>query len=689
MEQYSICNNYLEIIAGTSNRISPAYMEAASNVDKDTKTGLTYLKNFITDIEKIASKDVVKDERISKSRGNIRNFSAYENIKSALSFLKKNLGTLESVKECDKVFESLERYQSLYTDAYDKNVRLVVLEYENSVYLLVTSLSMIMANNMDVVSNGTEIRIQKKSATTFGIIPKTLKDLAKQLTDSKHRDYLEELINAVNNKEISVNEYTSFTEASIGDTIELISALFNSTGKIVKAGANIFKSIKNTMFGIIPLIRSIIYLRYKKKADTILSLEQQVEFIQRNIEQLENMKNMDPKKKEIIIKKQQAVCEQYRKKAEKLRAELCETEKAAATEIKKENPKISSKHEDDDFVLESSVFGYVTEGKKPSKFHFRNKANRSKGDIEDIRRSVVIEHNFVSKNATSKKSEFSQKEIEEKCKRAMQKMFDDTAVKSIRLTPGSKHDQDDPKKRKVTKIGGIPYWPKDKEWPMYGKDKPMICLAQLNLSELPKLEGYPSTGLLQFFIYSDECWQDEENCMVIHHTETDATDLLDIPPRSTIGLKDTNNKYDEDDYAPIQGVYYPTASVQKIGIQSSTEYTIDGKCDKLSYSDLLCKYLNAEFGTDWKTWSQIPNEVDKVAWKIYCELNESYGTRLGGYPSFTQFDPRDKKHSILLLQLDSEAGMMWGDCGIANFFISKEDLARNRFDHVMFTWDCC
>ena len=64
---------------------------------------------------------------------------------------------------------------------------------------------------------------------------------------------------------------------------------------------------------------------------------------------------MDPAKKAAIIKKQQAVCEQYMKKAEKLRAELCEAEKAASTAINKSNPdmKKTNNNADDDFVLEA------------------------------------------------------------------------------------------------------------------------------------------------------------------------------------------------------------------------------------------------------------------------------------------------------------------------------------------------
>ena len=173
--EYSINTNYLEIIAGTSNKYNPMYEEAATNIDKNTDKGVKYLKNFLQSIENISEKDSVKDERISKSKGNIRNFDGYKNITSALDFLNKNLSGVPGVKDCSDMHDLLIKYQPQYTEAYDKKNKLTMYEYESALFMLVTNLSMILANNMNVVSNGTEIRIQKKSNETFGIIPKTMK----------------------------------------------------------------------------------------------------------------------------------------------------------------------------------------------------------------------------------------------------------------------------------------------------------------------------------------------------------------------------------------------------------------------------------------------------------------------------------------------------------------------------------
>lgn len=82
---------------------------------------------------------------------------------------------------------------------------------------------------------------------------------------------------------------------------------------------------------------------------------------------------------------------------------------------------------------------------------------------------------------------------------------------------------------------------------------------------------------------------------------------------------------------------------------------------------------------------------------MYDILEKSHHTTFGGgWAYFTQGDPRDDDApKELLLQLDtymdsdSPVQLMWGDCGVGNFFISKEDLARLDFNRVLYTWDCC
>lgn len=352
MNEYNICTNFLEIVAGTNNTITKEYREAAKNVNETNTKAMGYIKNFITSIESLASKDVVKDQRISGTKGNITSFAGYDNIKTAMEFLSKNLGKIDIVKNLDTIYESLKKYQPQYTEAYDKNIRLIVLEYESALYLLVTGLAMTMAEQIDIVQNGVQIKIQKKLTSKNGPTVKSINEFAKQLSDKNHKEYLEELLKEREQLPVKddITESVTMMESVISDTTELIDSIINNIGRITAAGRRVVHAIKNSIFGIIPLIRTVLYLRYKKKADTILALDQQVAFINMNIEQLQNMSKMDPKKKAEIVQRQKAIAEGYKKKAAKLRAELIEGERDAANAIKKEDPEI--KKVDDDFILE-------------------------------------------------------------------------------------------------------------------------------------------------------------------------------------------------------------------------------------------------------------------------------------------------------------------------------------------------
>lgn len=355
MNEYDICTDMVGIIAGTSETYSTAYIEASKSVSNDSSKSLKYLKNFITSIESLQSKDVVKDQRISASKGDITAFQGYDNIQKSIEFVNKYASGAKDIKHINGIVKSLNDYKTLYVDGYTHNISLLKSEYECGVYLVVTGLVYTMCSNTDVVTKNDSLAIVKKSGTTGGTISKMLKEFDSQLSNKNHREYLEQMIKLKMDNGVSthISESTSFLEASVEDTIKLVSDIWNNVTNIGKFGWRAVNAVKNSIFGIVPLIRSVMYLRYKRKADMIRELDTNVAFIQQNIERLEKRTNISEAKKRSIIKKQQAIAEQYQKKAEKLRAQLIETEKDVTAEIKKEDPKMSTSPSDDgDFVLE-------------------------------------------------------------------------------------------------------------------------------------------------------------------------------------------------------------------------------------------------------------------------------------------------------------------------------------------------
>ena len=345
---YTVNHDPIALLSGTDNVYHKIYTEAAEITKEDTPAAMKYIKKFIDTIEKI-SKDKAYDKRISDSKGNITKFIGYENIKDAILFLNSNLGKINIVKNLKTLDNKLHEYQDYYISGYDKQISIIKLEYESALFLLVSGLSFTIANFINIEQNGKEIKIKQKSGKESGLLFKSINDLVKQMDGKNHKDYLAALVKAKENK--SMNE-SVFTEAEGGDLWMIIKDLTKVGPKLIKTGIKIFNLLKNNLFGIIPLIRTIIYLHYKKKADTINALEEQVFFVTKNIEQLKKIP-MNSDKKETIIKKQEAYIRAYQNKAEKLRAQLVETEKDAAVALNrdKDDLKKDSPSTNDDFEI--------------------------------------------------------------------------------------------------------------------------------------------------------------------------------------------------------------------------------------------------------------------------------------------------------------------------------------------------
>ena len=193
---------------------------------------------------------------------------------------------------------------------------------------------------------------------------------------------------------------------------------------------------------------------------------------------------------------------------------------------------------------------------------------------------------------------------------------------------------------------------------------PLRFLAQVNFSEMPPLEGFPTKGILQFYIAGEnvhglnfENPEEQKGFRVIYHEVVveDESALLAV--------------------LPTDGVEYPD------------RFPVDSEL-KLNFE----KSSMPMGGGDYRLDRAPEDDLDKV----YDQLDMG-GHRIGGYPFFTQLDPREyhqelKENSILLFQLDSEETddykIMWGDSGVCNFFIRPENLAKRDFSRVLYHWDC-
>jgi len=241
----------------------------------------------------------------------------------------------------------------------------------------------------------------------------------------------------------------------------------------------------------------------------------------------------------------------------------------------------------------------------------------------------------------------------------------------IRINPIPVEDDLSPT---TSKLMGIPYIPSLEDYPMGQDDRPMMFMAQINFDELTAqglhLPDYPTTGLLQFFCQADDLWGLNEDIKVVYHQDLSKPSLINDDIGEVL------------DYtpSPIEGVHRLEFSLQK-------EYC--GFADEAGH---------AQFYQAQPEWQAL-NKEEQDEFIEYLQENDEAkmnngGSKLGGFAFFTQEDPRYQNNYDLklLVQIDSEnettSQICWGDNGVGNWFISREDLKNLNFNNVLFSWDC-
>lgn len=231
----------------------------------------------------------------------------------------------------------------------------------------------------------------------------------------------------------------------------------------------------------------------------------------------------------------------------------------------------------------------------------------------------------------------------------------------------------------VSKYLGTPYLPKGRSLPTDDNGDPLAFLAQLNFAEIPALAGYPSSGLVQFFIAGNDFYG-------LEFTEP-------YDPIEQFRLQQRQQRF--------RVLYYPEVdrdaqSAQITPPDEELMLPVNSPC-KLAFSlaeevvpitDYLFERLLGE-----RLFERCGGEPDEL-FDLYNETFSSDGNKIGGYASFSQEDIREiapaGEEWLLLLQIDEaeHAEIMWGDAGVGNFFIERRDLERRDFSRVLFNWDC-
>ncbi|MBO5033493.1 MAG: DUF1963 domain-containing protein [Lachnospiraceae bacterium] len=259
-------------------------------------------------------------------------------------------------------------------------------------------------------------------------------------------------------------------------------------------------------------------------------------------------------------------------------------------------------------------------------------------------------------------------------------------------------------------LGGIPYLPHNQKYPM-GADGQMLWLcAQINFSQMPRMDEFPDEGILQIFLsefnydggfglYSEEDSTIQRQWRLLYYPSVDENVTEEeCREKMPCSWEDGAKSWRTPD-KPLKMMFLPIGQ-EKINhndfrfdsfFASALTYCLPGANPK--------EYMPYGLRDDTSDERELLNKIRKQI--------EIGGCKIGGYPRYTQDDPRLyseecgkplEEWDTLLFQLDDDtftfpAGDVGGmdfnlNGGTLNFLIRKEDLKNRDFSQVLAQWAC-
>ena len=245
-------------------------------------------------------------------------------------------------------------------------------------------------------------------------------------------------------------------------------------------------------------------------------------------------------------------------------------------------------------------------------------------------------------------------------------------------------------------VAGWFYLPKTSTIPTTSKGEQLMYLAQINCEELPENSIYPSKGIMQFWIFGGD-----------YNLGNDYTKPTSDSKKRVIYYPEVEEHFTE---AELAEMYKPEEDKKEgelitpindgapfaMSFEKASQWPLpnDFRFEEI-FNEKLNEYIEETKAEEGFESYDIGEEE---SYDIIEELDIPNHTQIGGYGHFTQEDPRMyddfEDYTELLFQLDSEFGtddyyILWGDCGVGNFFATKEQLRNLDFAECLYSWDCC
>jgi len=221
-----------------------------------------------------------------------------------------------------------------------------------------------------------------------------------------------------------------------------------------------------------------------------------------------------------------------------------------------------------------------------------------------------------------------------------------------------------------SKFAGEPYLPYYQTLPKDITGESMRLLAQINFAEVPQIQGFPTQGILQFFISSN--------------------------------IFANAAYYKEDIFQQFYKVrFYPT--VESNITMTTHHHQSHSSNNWFPINEELALQFHSTLEPvsvlDYRAVHHLPSLIATLNYdvnlhEIYLQHFLGAGAKIGGYAYFLDEDIRHtsqllQRYDVLLLQIDSndEFGIMWADSGVGKFFINREKLLQQDFSDILFQWE--
>ncbi|WP_028402657.1 YwqG family protein [Ectobacillus panaciterrae] len=209
-----------------------------------------------------------------------------------------------------------------------------------------------------------------------------------------------------------------------------------------------------------------------------------------------------------------------------------------------------------------------------------------------------------------------------------------------------------------SKMGGVPDFPRDWEYPVY-KDKPLHFLAQIDLSDLPQ-EGFsyklPQTGLMYFF-------------------------YLDDAEEGVWGEPEQKDGWRVLYYGGALDELEPRAEADRTYAQCSISFEITHKIPELFIED----------EADSDRFLQMLEELMPDRYDNHQMFGVPFSVQGEVFEEMEYYTKTNAQEFTLLFQIDSDwehLKMQWGDMGMLYFCMSHEALENERFEDAWCIMQC-